>query len=145
MSRFPTKNRAAVGGSLENFILDRNFQSRSKSRIFLIFGPSGLVTFELLLFFRGFGASRRSAASQGLGASGNPRRTLKSRPWVLSSTFELSQCWPCKGGGCLGRGEVFQRPPAVCSPERPRLFTHSRVATPAGMERSQIPQIAPKW
>ena len=37
----PTKNRAAVGGSLENFILDRNFQSRSKSRIFLIFGPSG--------------------------------------------------------------------------------------------------------
>ena len=41
---FPTKNRAAVGGSLENFILARNFQSRSKSRIFLIFGPSGLVT-----------------------------------------------------------------------------------------------------
>ena len=39
---FPTKNRAAVGGSLENFILDRNFQSRSKSRIFLIFGPSGV-------------------------------------------------------------------------------------------------------
>ena len=31
---FPTKNRAAVGGSLETFILDRNFQSRSKSRIF---------------------------------------------------------------------------------------------------------------
>ena len=42
MSRFPHKNRAAVGGSLENFILDRNFQSRSKSRIFLIFGPSGM-------------------------------------------------------------------------------------------------------
>ena len=41
MSRFPHKNRAAVGGSLENFIIDRNFQSRSKSRIFLIFGPSG--------------------------------------------------------------------------------------------------------
>ena len=37
----PQKNRAAVGGSLENFILARNFQSRSKSRIFLIFGPSG--------------------------------------------------------------------------------------------------------
>ena len=36
----PTKNRAAVGGSLESFILDRNFQSRSNSRIFLIFGPS---------------------------------------------------------------------------------------------------------
>ena len=31
---FPTKNRAAVGGSLENFILARNFQSRSKSRDF---------------------------------------------------------------------------------------------------------------
>ena len=30
-----------MGGSLENFILDRNFQSRSKSRVFLIFGPSG--------------------------------------------------------------------------------------------------------
>ena len=30
----PTKNRAAVGGSLENFILARNFQSRSKSRFF---------------------------------------------------------------------------------------------------------------
>ena len=30
-----------MGGSLENFILDRNFQSRSKSRILLIFGPSG--------------------------------------------------------------------------------------------------------
>ena len=40
---FPAKNRAAVGGSLENFILARNFQSRSKSRIFLIFGPSGLA------------------------------------------------------------------------------------------------------
>ena len=40
-SRFSHKNRAAVGGSLENFILARNFQSRSKSRIFLIFGPSG--------------------------------------------------------------------------------------------------------
>ena len=39
---FPTKNRAAVCGSLENFILDRNVQSRSKSRIFLIFGPSGV-------------------------------------------------------------------------------------------------------
>ena len=39
---FPTKNRAAVGGSLENFIPARNFQSRSKSRIFLIFGPSGI-------------------------------------------------------------------------------------------------------
>ena len=30
-----------MGGSLENFILARNFQSRSQSRIFLIFGPSG--------------------------------------------------------------------------------------------------------
>ena len=39
---FPTENGAAVGGSLENFILARNFQSRSKSRIFLIFGPSGI-------------------------------------------------------------------------------------------------------
>ena len=39
---FPTKNRAAVGGSLENFILARNFQSRSKSRMFLIFGPTGI-------------------------------------------------------------------------------------------------------
>ena len=29
-------------GSLEIFILARNFQSRSKSRIFLIFGPSGI-------------------------------------------------------------------------------------------------------
>ena len=38
---FPTENRAAVGGSLKNFILARNFQSRSKSRFFLIFGPSG--------------------------------------------------------------------------------------------------------
>ena len=32
-----------MGGSLENFILARNFQSRSKSRMFLIFGPSGFV------------------------------------------------------------------------------------------------------
>ena len=39
-----------MGGSLENFILARNFQSRSKSRIFLIFGPSGI-----------FGGSRVSA------------------------------------------------------------------------------------
>ena len=32
-----------MGGSLENFILDRNFQSRSKFRFFfLIFGPSGM-------------------------------------------------------------------------------------------------------
>ena len=41
---FPTKkNRAAVDGSLENFILARNFQSRLKSRSFLIFGPSGVL------------------------------------------------------------------------------------------------------
>ena len=38
---FHTINRAAVGGSLENVTLARNFQSRSKSRLFLIFGPSG--------------------------------------------------------------------------------------------------------
>ena len=37
----PQKNRAAVGGSLEKFILARNLQSRSRTRIFLIFGPSG--------------------------------------------------------------------------------------------------------
>ena len=41
--QFPIKNRAAVGGSLENSILARNFQSRSKSRFFSIFGPSGFV------------------------------------------------------------------------------------------------------
>ena len=35
-----------MGGSLEKFILDRNFQSRSKSRIFLIFGPSGMLSEE---------------------------------------------------------------------------------------------------
>ena len=29
---FPTKNRAAVGGSLENFILARNFQSLGKNQ-----------------------------------------------------------------------------------------------------------------
>ena len=39
---FPTKNRAAVGGSLKNVILARNFQSRSKSRNVLMFGPSGV-------------------------------------------------------------------------------------------------------
>ena len=39
---FPTNNRAAVGCALEKFTRARNFQSRSKSRIFLIFGPSGL-------------------------------------------------------------------------------------------------------
>ena len=38
---FPTKNWAAAGGSLKNFSLARNFQCRSKSRIFLIFGSSG--------------------------------------------------------------------------------------------------------
>ena len=32
-----------MDGSLKNFILARNFQSRSKSRIFLIFGPSGFL------------------------------------------------------------------------------------------------------
>ena len=31
---FPTKHRAAVGGTLGNFILARNVQSHSKSRIF---------------------------------------------------------------------------------------------------------------
>ena len=35
-----------MGGLLENFILARNFQSRSKSRIFLIFGPSGNFSFS---------------------------------------------------------------------------------------------------
>ena len=40
-SRFPTKDRAAVGGSLENSILARNFQSRSKSRFFWSLGPLG--------------------------------------------------------------------------------------------------------
>ena len=33
-----------MDGSLENVILARNFQSRSKSRIFLIFGPSGVFS-----------------------------------------------------------------------------------------------------
>ena len=33
-----------MGGSLENFIRARNVQSRSKSRFFLIFGPSGEFT-----------------------------------------------------------------------------------------------------
>ena len=45
----PQKNRAAVGGSLENFILARNFQSHSKSQLFLIIGPSG----KSLRFFGG--------------------------------------------------------------------------------------------
>ena len=35
------EKRAAMDGSLEDYILARNFPSRSKSRIFLIFGPSG--------------------------------------------------------------------------------------------------------
>ena len=40
---FPTKNRATVGGSRDNCILARNFQSRSNLVFFfLIFGPSGL-------------------------------------------------------------------------------------------------------
>ena len=44
-----------------------------------------------------------------------------------ASTFELSQCQHCKGGvGCLGRGEVFGRFPAISPPERPRPFTHYR-------------------
>ena len=38
---FPHKNRVAVGGSLKNCILARNFQSRSKSRIFWSLGPLG--------------------------------------------------------------------------------------------------------
>ena len=47
MSRFPHKKRprwvarSKISFSIEIFNLDRNFQSRSKSRIFLIFGPSG--------------------------------------------------------------------------------------------------------
>ena len=51
-----------MGGSLENFILDRNFQSRSKSRIFLIFGPSGTLLFVavwVVSVFRRFRDSRR--------------------------------------------------------------------------------------
>ena len=26
--------------------------------------------------------------------------------------------------GCLGRGEAFECPPAICPPKRPRLFAH---------------------
>ena len=29
-------------------------------------------------------------------------------------------------GGCLGRGEAFGCPPAVCPPKRPRPFTHCK-------------------
>ena len=51
-SRFPHKNRAAVGGSLENFTLARNYQSCSKSRICLFFGPSGygLAAYGIAIF-----------------------------------------------------------------------------------------------
>ena len=98
MSWFPHKNRAAVGGSLENFILDRNFQSRSKSRIFLIFGPSGhflsrfggnpcskascgVVTFSLVLL-----------AFQVVLGSWNPESTIcpfQARLWPLQAPKTL--------------------------------------------------------
>ena len=34
--------------------------------------------------------------------------------------------------GCLGRGEAFQSPPAVCPPERPRPFARYRLESPRG-------------
>ena len=65
-----------MGGSLENFILARNFQSRSKSRIFLIFGPSGSFLslpflggrFGYFLFF--FFSGRGKAESEAPGGRG---------------------------------------------------------------------------
>ena len=64
-----------------------------------------------------------------------PAEPLKSRPWV---TVTASQIMPAlqalssslnagaAKGGCLGRGEAFGCPPAVCPPERPRPFTECR-------------------
>ena len=75
-NRFPHKNRAAVGGSLEKFILARNFQSRSKSRLFfLIFGPSG----KLYSKVDSRNSSQRNA---NLGdAQSRPKRT-STHEWV---------------------------------------------------------------
>ena len=50
-SRIAHKNGAAVGGALENFILARKIQSRSKSRFFfLIFGPSAVLRLQESFF-----------------------------------------------------------------------------------------------
>ena len=60
---FPTKNRAAVGGSLENFILARNFQFRSKPRIFLIFGQKPVCPISFLIPLRSVLLRPRSSFS----------------------------------------------------------------------------------
>ena len=80
---FPTKNRAAVGGSLENFILARNFQSRSKSlrRLFLtgeVFTRYFFVAFPWL--FRGFFVTLICLEKQCLGVF---RGFFVAFPWLF--------------------------------------------------------------
>ena len=61
-----------MGGSLEIFILARNFQSRAKSRMFLIFGPSGEV----------FGTDiPRTSGGHSRGYPGPKLRSGRSKSW----------------------------------------------------------------
>ena len=71
----PTKNRAAVGGSLENVILARNLQSRSTSRFFLIFGPSGFRRLFVTcgVFTRYFFVAFSLAPAAGHSSQASPR------------------------------------------------------------------------
>ena len=90
---FPTKNRAAVGGSLENFILARNFQSRSKSRIFLIFGPSGFPVAKKRKAQRIRGKFRSSFREKlNRGVRGRVNREVQTVNWEAG-----------KEGGCRDR------------------------------------------
>ena len=119
-SRFPHKNRAAVGGSLENFILARNFQSRSKSRIFWSLGPLGFggVRFEShrtsRLHRAIWATERKPIRGRSLGDSvlefggRHPCVSLifsrARKPW--SAHFELKH-WNFQGWKCLIHGLHF--------------------------------------
>ena len=65
--------------------------------------------------------SRRNPEKQTVGTVTASQKVLSLQ--ALSSSLNAGTG---KGGGCLGRGEAFGCPPAVCPPERPRPFTQCR-------------------
>ena len=67
------------------------------------------------------GDPRRNPEKQTVGAATASHKMLTLQ--ALSSSLNTGTA----KGSCLGRGEAFGCPPAVCPPKRPRPFAHQRI------------------
>ena len=108
----PTKNRAAVGGSLEDFILARNFQSHSRSRIFLIFGPYGVGPCSPFFLWN----LASALDSWALKSPAVSRNALENRIFLQEIAFS---CWRMH---VLQESLVFCRKESACSLQENSFF-----------------------